>query len=171
MHWKGLEVNKKVLRCFLKSNSRSFGTLFSTFLKSENMSSHQLNSNNNDPVLLVKTIFRHCTCFLSSVATDGTDERIIIRFWETAHLPLPYTNINAYFSLRAKYLLREGLGGHRSLGLMLCLKKSPQKILQLVLYDEICFRYLLNRAFFVWPWNENARTKQKQQTNGNWAIW
>ena len=28
-----------------------------------------------------------------------------------------------------------------------------------------------NRAVFVWPWNENARTKQKQQTNGNRAIW
>ena len=28
-----------------------------------------------------------------------------------------------------------------------------------------------NRAIFVWPWNENARTKQKQQTNGNRAIW
>ena len=28
-----------------------------------------------------------------------------------------------------------------------------------------------NRASFVWPWNENARTKQKQQTNGNRAIW
>ena len=27
------------------------------------------------------------------------------------------------------------------------------------------------RAIFVWPWNENARTKQKQQTNGNRAIW
>ena len=27
------------------------------------------------------------------------------------------------------------------------------------------------RAIFVWPWNENARTKQKQQTNGNTAIW
>ena len=26
-------------------------------------------------------------------------------------------------------------------------------------------------AIFVWPWNENARTKQKQQTNGNRAIW
>ena len=25
--------------------------------------------------------------------------------------------------------------------------------------------------FFVWPWNENAPTKQKQQTNGNKAIW
>ena len=23
-----------------------------------------------------------------------------------------------------------------------------------------------NRAIFVWPWNENARTKQKQQTKG-----
>ena len=29
----------------------------------------------------------------------------------------------------------------------------------------------LNRAIFVWPWTENARTKQKQQTNGNRAIW
>ena len=28
-----------------------------------------------------------------------------------------------------------------------------------------------NRAIFVWPWHENARTKQKQQTNGNRAIW
>ena len=27
------------------------------------------------------------------------------------------------------------------------------------------------RAIFVWPWNENARTKQKQQTKGNKAIW
>ena len=27
------------------------------------------------------------------------------------------------------------------------------------------------RAIFVWPWNENARTKQKQQTNENGAIW
>ena len=27
------------------------------------------------------------------------------------------------------------------------------------------------RAIFVWPWNENARTIQKQQTNGNRAIW
>ena len=28
-----------------------------------------------------------------------------------------------------------------------------------------------NKAIFVRPWNENARTKQKQQTNGNRVIW
>ena len=28
-----------------------------------------------------------------------------------------------------------------------------------------------NRAIFVWSWHEKARTKQKQQTNGNRAIW
>ena len=28
-----------------------------------------------------------------------------------------------------------------------------------------------NKAIFVRPWNENGRTKQKQQTNGNRAIW
>ena len=27
------------------------------------------------------------------------------------------------------------------------------------------------RTILVWPWNENVRTKQKQQTNGNRAIW
>ena len=32
----------------------------------------------------------------------GGDIWIIIRFQETAHLPLPYANINTYFSLRAK---------------------------------------------------------------------
>ena len=36
---------------------------------------------------------------------------IIIGFWETAHSPLPYANINTYFSLRAKCRLREGAGG------------------------------------------------------------
>ena len=30
---------------------------------------------------------------------------------------------------------------------------------------------LHDRAIFVWPWNENARTKQKQQTNRNRVIW
>ena len=30
---------------------------------------------------------------------------------------------------------------------------------------------LNTRAIFVWPWNENALTKQKQQTNGNRVIW
>ena len=28
-----------------------------------------------------------------------------------------------------------------------------------------------NKAIFVWPLNENSRTKQKQQRNGNRAIW
>ena len=29
--------------------------------------------------------------------------RIIIRFWETAHIPLPYATLNTYFSLRAQW--------------------------------------------------------------------
>ena len=28
-----------------------------------------------------------------------------------------------------------------------------------------------DRAIFVWPWNKNVRTIQKQQTNRNRAIW
>ena len=35
------------------------------------MSSNQLNSKNNGPVLLLKTIIRHWNCLISSVATDG----------------------------------------------------------------------------------------------------
>ena len=38
------------------------------------------------------------------------------------------------------------------------------------LKKNMTHRWLV-RAIFVWPWNENARTKQKQQTNGNRAIW
>ena len=37
------------------------------------MSSHQLNSKTNGPVLLFKTLFRHWNSFLSSVAMDGKD--------------------------------------------------------------------------------------------------
>ena len=29
----------------------------------------------------------------------------------------------------------------------------------------------INRAIFVWPWSENAQTKQKQHRNENKAIW
>ena len=43
------------------------------FLKKLILFSHQLNSKNNGPVLLFKTIFRHRKCFLSSDATNDTD--------------------------------------------------------------------------------------------------
>ena len=33
------------------------------------------------------------------------------------------------------------------------------------------FIRLAVRAIFVWPWDENVRTKQKKQTNRNRAIW
>ena len=35
----------------------------------------------------------------------------------------------------------------------------------------VCFVLSKHRAIFVWPWNENAQIKQKQQTNGKRAIW
>ena len=35
----------------------------------------------------------------------------MIRFWETAHLPLPQANIKTYFSLTAKCWLGGGVGG------------------------------------------------------------
>ena len=45
--------------------------------------------------------------YLSSQKTLG----IILRFRETAYLPLPKANINTYFSRRAKCWLRGGVGG------------------------------------------------------------
>ena len=54
--------------------------LFAIFLKSLNVSLHQLNSKNNDPVLLFTRIFKHCNCFLSSVATDGKDGHVLKLF-------------------------------------------------------------------------------------------
>ena len=35
-----------------------------------------------------------------------------LSFWETAHLSLPYANIDNYFSLRVNWWLRRGVGGH-----------------------------------------------------------
>ena len=37
------------------------------------MSSHQLNSKNNVPVLLFQAIFRHRNCFMLPLAMDGKD--------------------------------------------------------------------------------------------------
>jgi len=42
---------------------------------------------------------------------------INLGFWGTAHLPLSYANINTYFSLRAKWWLRGGVGVHFSINL------------------------------------------------------
>ena len=40
-----------------------------------------------------------------------------------------------------------------------------------VLPCYMCRFVVLLRAIFVWPWNENAQTKQKQQMNENRTIW
>ena len=37
---------------------------------------------------------------------------IILVSWEAAHPPLPWANIKTYFSLRAKFWRRGGVGGH-----------------------------------------------------------
>ena len=47
--------------------------IWQLYEKAKKVSSHQLNSKTNDLVLLLKTISRYGNCFLSSVATDGTD--------------------------------------------------------------------------------------------------
>ena len=38
-------------------------------------------------------------------------------------------------------------------------------------YISVYFIFRQVRPIFVWPWNENSRTKQKQHTNGNRVIW
>ena len=38
-------------------------------------------------------------------------------------------------------------------------------------YLKVISNVWVDRAIFAWPWNENSRTKQKQQTNDNRAIW
>ena len=36
---------------------------------------------------------------------------------------------------------------------------------------SLSYKYCLDRAIFLWPWNQNAHTNQKQQTNENRATW
>ena len=47
--------------------------LFAFFLESKDVSSHQLVSKHNGPVLLFKAIFTHQHSFLSCVATDSME--------------------------------------------------------------------------------------------------
>ena len=49
---------------------RSYVTLFVIVIKSYDVSLDQLSSENYGPVLLLKSVFRHCICFLLSVATE-----------------------------------------------------------------------------------------------------
>ena len=53
--------------------------------------------------------------------------KVTFRIWETAHLPLPWANINTYFSLGAKWWLRGGVGGQfpRNLNWSSLLNKGP----------------------------------------------
>ena len=61
------------------------------FLKKLILFSHQLNSKNNGPVLLFKTIFRHRKCFLSSDATNDTDGYGL----ELENVGVPFSSFNA----------------------------------------------------------------------------
>ena len=45
----------------------------SKILRGKQVASHHLNSKSNGPVLLLKTVFMHWNCFLSSVVTDRND--------------------------------------------------------------------------------------------------
>ena len=56
-----------------------------------------------------KAVPKMLRCVNLSITLKGIDG-IIIRYWETAHLPLPWDNVNTYFSLRAKCWLRGGVG-------------------------------------------------------------
>ena len=74
--------------------------------------------------------------------------RINLGFWETAHLPLPYANINTYFSFRAKCCLRGGVGGqflrNRSLSNLMGSCQKPKfipKSLPLGRHILICLTY------------------------------
>ena len=61
------------------------------FLKKLILFSHQLNSKNNGPVLLFKTIFRYRKCFLSSDATNDTDGYGL----ELENVGVPFSSFNA----------------------------------------------------------------------------
>ena len=73
---------------------------------------------------------------------------IFVRFQKITFKPGSFTDFKAFFPAM--------LTVYRSLVLV--------KILKTAMEGSI-------RAIYVWPWNENARTIQKQQKNGNRANW
>ena len=69
-----LPMNSLIFSTKTERIKRSYVTLFVIVIKSYDLSSDQLSSENYGPVLLLKSVFRHCNCFLLSVATDGKDK-------------------------------------------------------------------------------------------------
>ena len=64
-HGNGLKYSRSIyLEGKYKTNLRGIVVLFGNFIKSQKVSSHQLNSKTNDLVLLLKTIWRNWNCFL-----------------------------------------------------------------------------------------------------------
>ena len=69
-----LPMNSLIFSTKTERIKRSYVTLLVIVIKSYDLSSDQLSSENYGPVLLLKSVFRHCNCFLLSVATDGKDK-------------------------------------------------------------------------------------------------
>ena len=66
-------LSKQNRRGFLRISKGGFVTLFAIFLESKDVSSDQLISKHNGPVLLFKALFKHQHSFLSCVATDSME--------------------------------------------------------------------------------------------------
>ena len=65
--------NNNNILLFHNCPQRGIVTLVGNFVKSQKVSSHQLNFKTYDLILLFKTIWMYWNCFLSPVATDGMD--------------------------------------------------------------------------------------------------
>ena len=69
------------------------------------------NENEEENSLKSASLIEHFMRTLDRISVSLNIAKAILRFWENAHLPLPWANINTYFSLKAKCCLRGGVGG------------------------------------------------------------
>ena len=92
-------------------------------------------------------------------------EGIIIHFWETAYLPLPWANINTYFSHRAQCRLRGGVGRLGATNKWPIACRSPRNRLHCRVgvglqkqTEHFCLQYLgLKNSYFWLNWDPSPR--------------
>ena len=100
-----------------------------------------------------KAVPKMLRCVNLSITLKGIDG-IIMRFWETAHLPLSWDNVNTYISLRAKCWLRGGVG------IMIPINyREPARNKNSELWDQLPLplshmRLWWATVFFLWHTND-----------------
>ena len=128
------------------------------------------------PVCLEKTSGSICglvegTTLGPPTDTNNISNKVPARMLRRFIFACAWSDIFCLFFFRNELLKTRQLAVTKLFNLLKLSTDDTAKYVRLLRSHFLFTLLFFNRAIFVWPWHENARTKQKQQTNGNREIW